>query len=114
MIPQVKVKGSTESDLRTVINSAWKSIGPRFVLGKSYPVTVTLNGRTVKFGMFKRTGAGPIFLETLVSSKRGISKVFYKMRGSGGLVTQGSRNLWALNPSVRDEEIQAFEILFRN
>lgn len=113
---------STTQDFKSQVDAAWSKLTGKtgkFILNKMYPVEVTLNGKTIRFGMFKASGRGPIRLATLrkvkmLTSDRELSDIiqFYKFDRTGNVVEDGRVNLSALSPSARKERVKEFESLF--
>lgn len=96
------------------IRESWsKAIeGETFTIGKQYPVTVDVNGRKMQFAASKKTGGGPLTLETLVQTPHGYTFQHYKLDNSGNLTLTGERNLYAHTAESQAEQIADYQKVF--
>ena len=120
---QNEESSSVSTDFKAHVDAAWEKVvgkSGHFTPNKMYPVSVTLNGRTVKFGMFKSSGSGPIRLATLrkgkmLSSDKEPSDIiqYYKFDRSGRAVDDGVKFLGTLAPEARKQQLREFESIFK-
>ncbi len=120
---QNEESSSVSTDFKAQVDAAWERVvgkSGHFTPNKMYPVSVTLNGRTVKFGMFKSSGSGPIRLATLrkgkmLSSDKEPSDIiqYYKFDRSGRAVDDGVKFLGTLTPEARKQQLREFESIFK-
>lgn len=105
--------GVSESalDFLKQIQGAWHqaiAADGSFVVDHPYPARVVVNGLARHFAVSKTTGNGPFHLKSLVRTKQGPEFKFFTLRQDGQLVRNGQRNVWALAPDVRAEEIKEY------
>lgn len=98
------------------IEEAWRKAIPqdgRFVTNRLYPATVAVNGFQRRFGVSKASVTGPFRITALVQHSLGPQFNYYKLSHDGELIREGQKNLWALTPEARENQINAFRAVFQ-
>lgn len=118
---QAVTSAAMDEELKRQVDEAWSAVVGRtgkFVLNKMYPAVVKINGTTVKFGMLKASGAGPLRLATIRTMKMpggvvGDVLQFYKLSAKGKLQEDGQKNLFALSDDARQRIVHDFASMFK-
>jgi hypothetical protein len=106
-------RDEAEAEVVRQLESEWKkNTDGTFVIGKSYPAVISLNGKERRMAVFKKKSGGPLYAESLDTTIYGPSFTQYKVGKGGKLEEVGSRNLYGKEADVANEKIAEFNALF--
>lgn len=107
-----KTREQAERAIVTQLEDAWKAqTSEGFITNKPYPAIIRLNGKERRMALHKKKSGGVLYATSLDKTIYGHVFTIYKVSG-GSLVEEGTRNLYAHEPSSRDLQIAEFNALF--
>ena len=105
-------KVEAEKEIIRQLKAQWSAqIDDKFIIGKGYPGTITLNNVERKVALFKKKGGGNLYFEALDNGRYGPIFTVYKISREQ-IAEAGTRNVFAYSNERKEKELAEFNALF--